>query len=157
MASGRAVHARASRSSFHTLNRGKQSLAIDIRQPEAQEVIHRLVRDIDVVVINYRPDVAAHLCIDYETLRGIKPDLIYVDNTAFGRQGEMAGRPGYDIVVQAMCGLIAAVGKVDEGGVPVVPPPFATRRPRTRSSTASARRCSTAPRPARARRSRRRC
>lgn len=110
---------------FHTLNRGKQSLAIDIRQPEAQEVIHRLVREIDVVVINYRPDVAAHLRIDYETLRGIRPDIIYVDNTAFGRLGEMAGRPGYDIVVQAMCGLIAAVGKVDEGGVPVVPPPFA--------------------------------
>jgi len=110
---------------FHTLNRGKQSLAIDIRQPEAQEVIHRLVRDIDVVVINYRPDVAEHLRIDYDTLRGIRPDIIYVDNTAFGRLGEMAGRPGYDIVVQAMCGLIAAVGKVDEDGVPVVPPPFA--------------------------------
>jgi crotonobetainyl-CoA:carnitine CoA-transferase CaiB-like acyl-CoA transferase len=110
---------------FHTLNRGKKSLAIDIRRPEAQEVIHRLVRDIDVVVINYRPDVAAHLRIDYETLRGIKPDLIYVDNTAFGRQGDMASRPGYDIVVQAMCGLIAAVGKTDDRGVPVVPPPFA--------------------------------
>ena len=98
---------------YHTLNRGKQSLAIDIRRPEAQEVIHRLVRDIDVVVINYRPDVAAHLRIDYETLRGIRPDLIYVDNTAFGRLGEMAGRPGYDIVVQAMCGLIALGGKTD--------------------------------------------
>jgi crotonobetainyl-CoA:carnitine CoA-transferase CaiB-like acyl-CoA transferase len=110
---------------FHTLNRGKQSLAIDIRSTEAQEVIHRLVRDIDVVVINYRPDVAAHLRIDYDTLRAIKPDLIYVDNTAFGREGDMAARPGYDIVVQAMCGLIAAVGKVDANGVPVVPPPFA--------------------------------
>src|SRR5207248_828517 len=105
--------------------RGKKSLAIDVSAPEAREAIHRLVRTIDVVVINYRPDVAARLRIDYESLAALKPDLIYLDNTAFGRQGEMAGRPGYDIVVQAMAGLISSVGKVDERGVPVVPPPFA--------------------------------
>jgi crotonobetainyl-CoA:carnitine CoA-transferase CaiB-like acyl-CoA transferase len=110
---------------FHALNRGKKSLAIDVSAPEAQEAIHRLVKTIDVVVINYRPDVAQHLRIDYETLAAIKPDLIYLDNTAFGREGEKANRPGYDIVVQAMAGLISSVGKVDERGVPVVPPPFA--------------------------------
>src|SRR5919106_4430364 len=53
---------------FQTLNRGKKSLAIDIRSPAAQAAIHRLVRQIDVVVINYRPDVGERLCIDYETL-----------------------------------------------------------------------------------------
>lgn len=110
---------------FHTLNRGKKSLAINAGHPEAQEAIHRLVRACDVVVINYRPDVAARLCIDYETLAQIKPDLVYLDNTAFGRQGPLAARPGYDIVVQALCGMIATVGKVDDKGVPVVPPPFA--------------------------------
>jgi len=110
---------------FHTLNRGKKSLAINAGHPEAQEGIHRLVRECDVVVINYRPDVAKRLSVDYETLVGIRPDLVYLDNTAFGRQGPLAARPGYDIVVQALCGMIATVGKVDDNGVPVVPPPFA--------------------------------
>src|SRR5437764_3111963 len=82
---------------FHALNRGKKSLAIDVSAPEAREAIHRLVRTIDVVVINYRPDVAARLRIDYDSLAALKPDLIYLDNTAFGRQGAMADRPGYDI------------------------------------------------------------
>lgn len=110
---------------FQSLNRGKQSLSIDVSRPEAQAAIHRLVADMDVVVINYRPDVAARLKIDYETLRAIKPDLVYVDNTAFGRAGPWADRPGYDIVVQAASGLTAAVGKVDDKGAPVVGPAVA--------------------------------
>lgn len=103
---------------FQTLNRGKKSFAIDVRTPEAQEAIHRLVRQTDVVVFNYRPDVAARLRVDYETLSAIKPDLIYVDSTAFGRQGEMADRPGYDIVVQALSGLLSSDGKLDARGAP---------------------------------------
>jgi formyl-CoA transferase len=110
---------------FHALNRGKQSLAIDMSAPEAQEVIHRLMPSIDVVVINYRPDVAKRLGVDYETLSELRPDLIYMDNTAFGRHGAMADRPGYDIVVQAMTGLNAAVGKVDDRGAPIAPPAVA--------------------------------
>jgi crotonobetainyl-CoA:carnitine CoA-transferase CaiB-like acyl-CoA transferase len=110
---------------FMGLNRGKKSLAIDVGRPEAQDVIHRLTSEVDVVVINYRPDVAQRLKIDYETLRAIKPDLVYLDNTAFGREGEWAQRPGYDIVVQAATGLTSQVGKVDDKGNPVVPPAFA--------------------------------
>lgn len=110
---------------FMGLNRGKKSLALDMSSPKAQEVIHRLMPSIDVVVINYRPDVAARLGIDYDTLRAIRPDLVYLDNTAFGREGEWANRPGYDIVVQAFSGLMSGVGKVDEKGTPLVPPPTA--------------------------------
>lgn len=106
---------------FHALNRGKQSLAINMAAPEAQEAIHRLIPSIDVVVINYRPDVSKRLGIDYETLSGIRPDLIYVDNTAFGRTGELADLPGYDIVVQAVAGLNSFIGKVDERGNPLAP------------------------------------
>ena len=58
---------------FHSLNRGKKSLAMNIADPQAQEAIHRLVRDVDVVVINYRPDVAARLGIDYETFAALNP------------------------------------------------------------------------------------
>ena len=110
---------------FLGLNRGKRSFALDLAHPRAREAIHRLVEKIDVVVINYRPDVAARLGIDYETLSGIRPDLIYLDNTAFGRAGEWASRPGYDIVVQAASGLTSLTGKVDEHGTPLVPPPMA--------------------------------
>ena len=106
---------------FHSLNRGKQSLVLSLREPEAQQIVHRLIPDIDVVVINYRPDVAARLALDYDTLREICPDLIYVDNTAFGRQGPWSHRPGYDIVAQAVSGLMATDGKLDERGTAPVP------------------------------------
>ncbi len=101
---------------FQSLNRGKRSLVLALRDPEAQAIVHRLIPEIDVVVINYRPDVAARLGLDYDTLRAIRPDLIYVDNTAFGRQGPWAQRPGYDIVAQAVTGLMALDGKLDDNG-----------------------------------------
>ena len=104
---------------YQSLNRGKQSLAIDLTRPECQEAIHRLMPDIDVVVINYRPDVAGRLRIDYETLRALRPELIYLDSTAFGRQGPLANRPGYDIVIQAASGLTASQGRFDERGNPL--------------------------------------
>ncbi len=106
---------------FQSLNRGKRSLAIDLASPDAQAIIHRLVERMDVVVINYRPDVAARLRIDYDTLSAIKPDLVYVDSTAFGRRGPWANKPGYDIVAQGVSGLTASGARFDERGVPMLP------------------------------------
>ena len=105
---------------YQALNRGKRSLAIDLGHPDAKAVIYRLIEDIDVVVINYRPDVPSRLGIDYEELKKIKPEIIYADNTAFGREGPWADRPGYDIVVQAASGLMAQSEKIDEKGHPSV-------------------------------------
>ena len=109
--------------SYQELNHGKQSLAIDLATDAGREAIHRIVKTVDVVVINYRPDIAERLCIDYGTLSAIRPDLIYADSTAFGRQGDMADRPGYDIVVQAAAGLLGSAGFVTARGVPGVAPP----------------------------------
>jgi crotonobetainyl-CoA:carnitine CoA-transferase CaiB-like acyl-CoA transferase len=103
---------------FQSLNRGKRSLVLKLQDERAQRVVHDLIPSVDVVVINYRPDVPERLAIDYETLRAIRPDLIYIDNTAFGREGPWAHRPGYDIVVQAVTGLMAAEAKTDERGAP---------------------------------------
>ena len=103
---------------FQELNRGKKSLVLDMSDARAQEVIHKLIPGVDVVVINYRPDVAGKLRIDYPTLSAIRPDLIYVDNTAFGRKGPLANQPGYDIVVQAISGLMAGDGKIGPDGKP---------------------------------------
>ncbi len=104
---------------FQSLNRGKRSLVVRLDDPRGRQVVHRLVPTIDVVVTNYRPDVAPRLGIDYPTLSALRRDLIYVDNTAFGRRGPWASLPGYDIVAQAVTGLMASEGKVDEAGNPL--------------------------------------
>lgn len=102
---------------FVSLNRGKKGVAMDLRTKEAQGVVHSLVKDADVVLINYRPGAAGRMGIDYDTLKAINPRIIYCENTAFGRQGPMAQLGGYDIVVQAMTGLMAGEAKMD-GDVP---------------------------------------
>ncbi len=100
---------------YMSLNRGKRSLPLDLTNPEAVAVVHRMMPDIDVVVINARPDVPDKLGIDYETLSAINPRVIYCDNTAFGRNGPHSYRPGYDLIIQAMSGLMAAEGKIKDG------------------------------------------
>ena len=104
--------------SFISLNRGKRSLTLDLATPDGQEVVRKLVPDMDVVLVNYRPDVSEKLAIDYETLSKINPRLIYCDNTAFGRKGPQSHRPGYDIIVQGLTGWMAAEGK-SKDGVPI--------------------------------------
>lgn len=100
---------------YMSLNRGKRSLPLNLAEPEGQDVVRRMALDADVVVINARPDVPAKLGIDYETLSAINPRLIYCDNTAFGRSGPHSYRPGYDLIIQAMTGLMAAEGKIQDG------------------------------------------
>ena len=97
---------------FSSLNRGKQGLAIDLQRPEARSIIRDLVSEADVVVINYRPGVAEDLGIAYDDLKKINERLIYCENTAFGREGPLAHRGGYDIVVQALTGLMAGEAKM---------------------------------------------
>ena len=98
---------------YISMNRGKRSLPLDLTKPGARDVVHKLVVTADVVIVNFRPDVPRNLGIDYETLSKINPRLIYCDNTAFGRRGPDSHRPGYDIVTQAVSGLMAAENKVD--------------------------------------------
>ena len=100
---------------FISLNRGKRGMTLDLARPEAQEIVGRLTPQMDVVLVNYRPDVAAKLGIDYETLSAQNPRLIYCDNTAFGRKGPQAHRPGYDVIVQGLSGVMATEGKMQDG------------------------------------------
>ena len=90
---------------FLAYNRGKRDLTLDLTAPESAGVLRRLIPDTDVVLVNYRPDVAAKLGVGYEVLARLNPRLIYCENTAFGRQGPDAHRPGYDVMLQAMSGL----------------------------------------------------
>ena len=100
---------------YMSLNRGKRSLPLDLTKAEATKIVHDMIPEVDVVIVNARPDVPANLGIDYETLSGINPRLIYCDNTAYGRSGPDAYRPGYDLIIQAMTGLMAAEGKIRNG------------------------------------------
>jgi len=100
---------------FMSLNRGKRSLPLDLTTQEARDVVYRLIPHTDVVIINYRPDVPYNLGIDYETLSAINPRLVYCENTAYGREGPHSMRPGYDIIAQAMTGLMASEDKIADG------------------------------------------
>ena len=100
---------------YISLNRGKRGITLDLNQPEARDIARRLADRSDVVIVNYRPDVPAKLCIDYQTLSASNPRLIYCDNTAFGRRGPYAHRPGYDIIAQAVSGLMSVEGKQEDG------------------------------------------
>ena len=104
--------------SFQSLNRGKRAMTLKLGSESARAIAHRLAADVDVVLINYRPDVPAKFGIDYESLAAVNPKIVYVDLTAFGRRGPWALRPGYDGVVQAVTGLMAAEGKLQEDGAP---------------------------------------
>lgn len=110
---------------FHMFNRGKRDIAIDLRRAESEAVLTALVRDADVVIANYRPGVAQQLGIDYETLRAVNPRIVYCENTAFGTRGPDAAKRGYDIVVQAMSGLMTTNAKVNNGLPSVAAPAFA--------------------------------
>lgn len=92
---------------FIAVNRGKRSLPLDLTKREAQEIAHEIARRVDVVLVNYRPDVPPKLGIDYATLSDINPRLVYGEATAFGQQGPTNKRPGYDVIAQAASGLMA--------------------------------------------------
>lgn len=88
-------------------NRGKKDLAMDLKAPESREVMKRLIETSDVLVHNMRVGVAERLGIDYESVRAIRPDIIYVHSTAYGPRGREAKKPGFDPLFQSMSGLTA--------------------------------------------------
>jgi crotonobetainyl-CoA:carnitine CoA-transferase CaiB-like acyl-CoA transferase len=102
---------------FLGLNRNKKSVAIDLATERGVEIARRLVADADVVVESFRPGVMKRLGLDYETLRKINPRLIYCAISAFGQDGPYSDRPGYDLMISALGGLMSITGT--PGGEPV--------------------------------------
>src|SRR5690348_4519640 len=90
--------------SFGQLNTGKKSLVLDLKQPEAVQIVHRLAATADVVVENFRPGVMQRFGLGYEALRGVKPDLIYCAISGYGQTGPSAGLPAYAPVIHAASG-----------------------------------------------------
>jgi crotonobetainyl-CoA:carnitine CoA-transferase CaiB-like acyl-CoA transferase len=102
---------------FLALNRNKRSVALDLRDGADRARFHRLVRTADMVVESFRPGVVERLGADYDTLAAIRPDLIYGSVSGFGGTGPYANRPGFDLIAQAMTGILSVTG--EPGGAPV--------------------------------------
>lgn len=100
---------------FGLINRGKRSVEIDFKDPADRQRFYELVADADVVVENFRPGVTQRLGIDFDTLKQHNPQLIYASISGFGQDGPLSSRPAYDIVAQAMSGLMSVTGFASTG------------------------------------------
>lgn len=110
---------------FSALNRGKRSICLDLTRPEDKAVLLALLSEADVLVENFLPGTMKKWGLDYETtLASQFPRLIYCDITGFGADGPLGGLPGYDAVLQAMCGIMSVNGDPQSGptrvGIPIV-------------------------------------
>ena len=103
--------------SFFARNRNKRSLALDLRQPAAQDIVSRLADHSDVLIHNFRPGVMKRLNLDATRVCERNPRLIYCSLSGYGQTGPLADWPGQDILVQAMSGIISVTGW--DGGPPV--------------------------------------
>jgi len=102
---------------FHTINRNKQSLVIDMKKDGALDVVRSLLDQCDVVMENFRPGVLKRLGLDPHTEMESRPHLIWCSISGFGQDGPERDRPAYDMVVQALSGTMSLTG--EEGGRPL--------------------------------------
>lgn len=98
---------------YLSVNRGKRSLALDLSHPDSRPVLDDLLRTADVMVENFLPQSLAKLGLDDERLKTINPGLVRCSISGFGRTGPMANTPGYDLVIQAMVGMMSITGEPD--------------------------------------------
>jgi crotonobetainyl-CoA:carnitine CoA-transferase CaiB-like acyl-CoA transferase len=101
---------------FQSFNRGKKSIAIDLRKPEGVEIFHRLIEKSDAVFNNLRGDLPGKLGLTYDSLKKFNPAIVTCSLSGFGRTGPRASEPGYDPIMQAMAGYMSITGEPD--GVP---------------------------------------
>jgi formyl-CoA transferase len=106
---------------FTACNRNKRSVAIDMAQPEGQALIRQMALQSDVLVENFKVGGLAQYGLDYASLKALNPRLIYCSVTGFGQDGPYAPRAGYDLMIQAMSGMMSITGRADEapGGGPL--------------------------------------
>jgi crotonobetainyl-CoA:carnitine CoA-transferase CaiB-like acyl-CoA transferase len=85
---------------FQNLHRNKRSFTLNLKHPSGLAILHRLVKEADVIAENFRPDVKFRLGIDYESLRKVNPRIVYASISGFGQDGPYAKRPGFDHIIQ---------------------------------------------------------
>jgi len=104
---------------FLAWNRNKRSLALNLKSQEAREIIMELAAKADVVVQNFRPGVMKRLGYGYEDFRAVNPGIIYCSGSGYGEDGPYQDRPGQDMLLQGLTGLMAATGQADQPPTPV--------------------------------------
>lgn len=106
---------------FCNWNRNKRGVTLNLKNEKAREMFYELVKDADVVVENYKGGVTKRLQIDYETLSKINPSIVYASGSGFGQYGPLSHRPCFDVVAQAMGGILNLTGYPDRTPVKVGP------------------------------------
>mgnify|MGYP002546280366 CR=1 FL=1 len=101
---------------YASFNRGKKSLPLDLRAPEAKEIIRRLIAESDIICSNFKAGTLEKMGFSYEEVRKIKPDIIYAELSGFGNKGALSAYAAYDNVMQAVSGVMDLNGFPD--GVP---------------------------------------
>ena len=98
---------------YHSTNRGKRSITVDLKSKDGQETVHRLVKSADVVIENFKVGGLRKYGLDYESLARDNPKIVYCSITGFGQTGPYAGFAGYDYIVQGMSGFMSITGEPD--------------------------------------------
>ncbi len=98
---------------FLSINRNKRSITVNLRSEAGRNIVYRLAERTDIVLENFRPGVVRKLQVDHDTLQARNPRIIYTSFSAFGQTGPYAERPGYDLVLQAMGGIMSLTGYPD--------------------------------------------
>jgi len=104
---------------FQNLHRNKRSMTLNLKEEAGREVFYKLVRDSDVVVENYRPDVKYRLGVDYEALKRVNPRIVVGSISGFGQDGPYKKRPGVDQIAQGLGGIMSITGLPGQGPVRV--------------------------------------
>ncbi len=104
---------------FLLANRNQKSLAVDLHSEEGKELIYKIVKETDVVVENYRPDAMKRLGLGYEKLKEINPKLIYCSCSGYGSDGPYSKKPGQDLLLQSLSGLMSLTGRKHDPPTPV--------------------------------------
>ncbi|QZP23619.1 CaiB/BaiF CoA transferase family protein [Pseudomonas sp. DR208] len=112
-------HDQGTSASHAYLNRNKRSLALDLKQAEALEIVRALVKEYDILLEQFRPGVMERLGLGYEALKAINPRLIYVSITGYGQTGPYRDRAGHDINYLALAGVASYTGRRDSGPLPL--------------------------------------
>jgi crotonobetainyl-CoA:carnitine CoA-transferase CaiB-like acyl-CoA transferase len=96
---------------FNAVNRGKRGIVLDLQQPAGRDALRRLARSADVLIENYRPGVMARLGLDYATIAGDNPRIVYASISGYGQTGPAAAKGGFDLVAQGASGIMSVTGE----------------------------------------------
>src|SRR5208283_1411840 len=109
------IQAKNRGTAFVRLNRGKKSLCMNLRTPEARQILREMLPKFDVLIENFAPGVMARMGLDYESVRKINPRIIMCSISAFGQTGPLSSQPGFDYLGAAYAGVLDVLGGETDG------------------------------------------